>query len=139
MQYSNLNLLRELRVQEKALEARIIEVMPAAAEEAVKALASKGLDRGEFGIIGIGTFQLQVTDVFDFKDYNRYKNPEAVAWRAKNKDKEALQKQAKACTAAMNGFMKTFIELYPEKEPDEVKVVLKVITDKPAEDAEITI
>lgn len=139
MQTTNLSLLRSLRIQEKAIKAQIDSISDAAADEAVTILASKGLDRGEFGILGLGVFQLQVTDVFDLKDYNKYKSPEAVAWRAKNKEKTEFQKQAKACTAAMDGFLKTFVELNPDKEPDEVKFVLKVIADKPAEDAEITI
>ena len=139
MQYSNLNLLRELRVQEKALEARINEVMPAAVQEAVKALASKGLDRGEFGLLGVGTFQVQRTDVLDFKDYNRYKDPEAVEWRKKKKDKDKYQKHAKACTATMDGLIKTYFQLHPDAEPDEVKLVLKVILGKPAEEADVTI
>lgn len=138
MQTTNLELLRELRIQEKTLKARIDEISDAATEEAVAILASKHLDRGEFGILGLGVFQLQRTDVFNLDDYNKYKSAEAVAWRAKNKDKKELQKQAKACTAAMDGFLKTFTELNPDKEPDEVKIVLKVIADKPAEEAEVT-
>ena len=61
MQTTNLSLLRELRTQEKALKARIDEIMPAAADEAVTVLASQGLDRGEFEVPAIGTFQLQRT------------------------------------------------------------------------------
>ena len=37
------------------------------------------------------------------------------------------QNAAKACTASMAGFLKTFIELNPDKEPDEIKLTVKVI------------
>ena len=44
----NLKALRELRTQEKAIKARIDEISPKAADEAVAILAEKGQDRGEF-------------------------------------------------------------------------------------------
>ena len=127
MQTENLKLLRELRTQEKALKARIDEIMPAAADEAVSILASQGLDRGEFEVPAIGTFQLQRTDVFHLEDYSKYKGEEAVSWRKKAKDKTRLQNLVKACTSAMNGFLKTFVELNPDKQPDEIKLTVKVI------------
>ncbi|MBQ2541227.1 MAG: hypothetical protein II551_06245 [Paludibacteraceae bacterium] len=89
----------------------------------------QGLDRGEFDVEGVGKFQLQRTDVFHLEDFNRYKGEEAVGWRAKAKEKLRLQNLVKACTATMAGLLKTFVELNPDKEPDEVKLVLKVIFD----------
>ena len=68
MKYSNPIALRELRIQEKAIKARIDEIIDAATEEAVAVLAAQGLDRGEF-----------------------------------------------------------IIELNPDKQPDEIKLVLKVV------------
>ena len=127
MQYSNLIELHALRMQEKAIKARIDEVMPEAVKEAVAILAKKGQDRGEFEVEGVGSFQLQRTDVFNLADYNKYKGEEAVNWRSKAKEKLRLQNAAKACTAAMSGFLKTFIELNPDKEPDEIKLTVKVI------------
>ena len=127
MQTENLKLLRDLRTQEKALKARIDSISDAAADEAVAILAAKGQDRGEFDVEGVGTFQLQRTDVFNLADYNKYKGEEAVNWRAKAKDKLRLQNLVKACTASMAGFLKTFVELNPDKEPDEIKLTVKVI------------
>ena len=127
MNTENLKLLRELRTQEKAIKARIDEISPLAADEAVAILAEQGLDRGEFDVDGVGTFQLQRTDVFNLADYNKYKGEEAVNWRLEAKKKIKAQNAAKACTAAMSGFLKTFVELYPDKQPDEIKLTVKVI------------
>ena len=127
METTNLKLLRELRTQEKAIKAQIDAVSDAATAEAVAILAEKGQDRGEFEIEEVGTFQLQRTDVFNLADYNKYKGEEAVNWRSKAKEKLRLQNAAKACTASMAGYVKTFVELYPDKEPDEIKLTVKVI------------
>ena len=127
MKTENLELLRTLRTQEKALKARIDSILADATNEAVDILAEQGLDRGEFDIEGIGTFQLQRTDIFNLSDYNKYKSEEAVNWRAKAKEKLRFQNSAKACTASMVGYLKTFVELNPGKEPDEIKLTLKCI------------
>ena len=127
MNTENLKLLRELRTQEKALKARIDEISPLAADEAVAILAAKGLDRGEFDVDGVGSFQLQRTDVFNLADYNKYKGEEAVNWRKEAKKKCKNQGLVKACTAAMAGFLKTFVELNPDKEPDEIKLTVKCV------------
>jgi len=127
MNTQNLKLLRSLRIQEKALKARIDQISPLAADEAVAILAEKGQDRGEFEVEGVGTFQLQRTDVFDLSDYNKYKGEEAVNWRQEAKKKLRLQNMVKACTASMAGFLKTFVELNPDKEPDEVKLTVKCV------------
>ena len=123
----NLKLLRSLRTQEKAIKARIDEISPLAADEAVAILAEQGLDRGEFDVDEVGTFQLQRTDVFNLADYNKYKQEQAVKWRENAKEKVKEQNLVKARTAIMNGYVKTFVELYPDKEPDEIKLTVKVI------------
>ena len=127
MENSNLKLLRELRTQEKALKARIDSISDAATTEAVAILAAEGRDRGEFTIPDLGTFQLQRTDVFDFADYNKYKQEQAVKWRENAREKVKEQNLVKARTALMNGYVKTFVELYPDKQPDEIKLTIKVI------------
>ena len=127
MQTENLKALYDLRMQEKAVKAGIDEVSKDATEEAVAILAEKGLEKGEFTVSGIGTFQLQRTEVFDLADHKKYKGEEAVNWRAKAKEKLRLQNLVKACTASMAGFLKTFTELNPDKEPDEIKLTVKVI------------
>ena len=127
MKTENLKELRELRIEEKAIKARIDEISADAAQEAVDILAAEGRDNGEFEIEGVGKFQLQQTKVYDFTDYNKYKQPEAVKWRENAKEKTREQNLVKARTAVMNGYMKTFIQLYPDKEPDEIKVTVKVV------------
>ena len=71
--------------------------------------------------------QLQRTDVFDFSDYRRYPQEQAVKWRENAKEKAKEQNLVKARTAVMTGYVKTFAELYPDKEPDEIKLTVKVI------------
>ena len=127
MQTENLKLLRELRTQEKAIKAGIDEISTKAINEAVAILAEKGQDRGEFEVEGVGRFQLQRTDIFDFADYNKYKQEQAVKWRENAREKLKEQNLVKARTAIMNGYVKTFVDLYPDKEPDEIKLTVKVI------------
>lgn len=127
MKYSHLSELRELRIQEKAIKARIDEISTEATNEAVAILAAKGLEKGEFEVEGVGKFQLQRTESFDFSDYRRYPQEQAVKWRENAKEKTKEQNLVKARTAVMNGYVKTFVELYPDKEPDEIKLTVKVI------------
>ena len=127
METKNLEQLRSLRTQEKAIKARIDEISTEATNEAVAILSSKGLDRGEFTVTGVGTFQLQRTDVFNLADYNKYKGEEAVGYRKEAKKKVKAQSLVKACTATMAGYLKTYIELNPDKQPDEIKLTVKVI------------
>ena len=125
----NLAALRELRIQEKAIKARIDAISDAATQEAVAILAAEGREKGEFEIPNVGKFQLQRTNVFDFADYNKYKQQQAVLWRENAKEKIKEQNLVKARTAIMNGYMKTFVELYPDKEPDEIKLTVKVVEE----------
>jgi hypothetical protein len=127
METKNLKELRELRNQEKAIKARIDEISGKATEEAVAILAEKGQEKGEFEVEGVGKFQLQRTEVFDFADYHKYQQEQAVKWRENAKEKVKEQNLVKARTAVMNGYVKTFVELYPDKEPDEVKLTVKVV------------
>ena len=127
MKTENLKLLRELRIQEKAVKARIDKISDAATDEAVAILAEKGLVKGEFEIEGVGRFQLQRTEVFDFADYHKYQQEQAVKWRENAREKIKDQNSVKARTALMAGYVKTFAELNPDKEPDEIKLTVKVI------------
>ncbi len=127
MQTENLKLLRELRTQEKALKAQIDAVSDAATSEAVAILSSKGLDRGEFEIEGVGTFQLQRTDVIDMTNYNRYKGEDAIRWRQKKEQKEQSRKYQAALTREMKGISDAFVATHPDWTPDEIKLTVKVI------------
>ena len=129
MRTENLAALRELRIQEKAIKARIDAISDNATKEAVAILAAEGREKGEFEIPNVGKFQLQRTNVFDFADYNKYKQQQAVLWRENAKEKIKEQNLVKARTAIMNGYMKTFVELYPDKEPDEIKLTVKVVEE----------
>ena len=78
MNTTNLKELRELRNQEKAIKARIDEISTEATNEAVAILAEKGQEKGEFEVEGVGKFQLQRTEVFDFADYHKYQLEQAA-------------------------------------------------------------
>ena len=127
MQTENLKLLRSLRTQEKALKARIDEISTKATDEAVAILAKKGLDRGEFDVDGVGTFQLQLTEVIDFSDYHRYKGEDAVRWRKKKAEQDQAKKYSAALTKEMKGIVDAFVAQNPDWEPDEIKATVKVI------------
>jgi len=127
MKTENLEKSHELRAQEKAVKAQIDETSGKAVEEAVAILAEKGLEKGEFEVEGIGKFQLQRTEVFDFADYHKYQQEQAVKWRENAREKVKEQNSVKARTAVMAGYVKTFVELYPDKEPDEIKLTVKVV------------
>ena len=127
METKNLTLLHALRAQEKALKARIESVSDAATTEAVAILAAEGKDRGEFTIPGVGTFQLQRTDVIDMTNYNRYKGEDAIRWRQKNEQKEQSRKYQAALTREMKGITDAFVASHPDWSPDEIKLVVKVI------------
>ena len=55
------------------------------------------------------------------------KQEQAVKWRENAREKVKEQNLVKARTAVMAGYVKTFVELYPDKEPDEVKLTVKVV------------
>ncbi len=119
--------LRELRTQEKALKARIDEILSEAADEAVEILAEKGLDRGEFTVPGLGTYQLQRTEVIDMTDYNRYKGEDAKRWRQKKAAQDQSKKYTSALTREMKGIVEAFVAQHPEWEPDDVKLTVKCL------------
>ena len=127
MQYPNLKLLRELRTQEKALKARIDEILSEAADEAVEILAAKGLEKGEFEVEGLGKFQLQRTEVIDMTDYNRYKGEDAKRWRQKKAAQDQSKKYTSALTREMKGIVEAFVAQHPEWEPDDVKLTVKCL------------
>ena len=127
MKTTNLKLLRELRTQEKALKARIDEILSEAADEAVEILAAKGLDRGEFTVPGLGTYQLQRTEVIDMTDYNRYKGEDAKRWRQKKAAQDQSKKYTSALTREMKGIVEAFVAQHPEWEPDDVKLTVKCL------------
>ena len=119
----NLIELRELRAQEKAIKARIDEVSGEATKEAL-VIAPEG---GEFEVEGVGTFQLQLTEVIDFSDYHRYKGEDAVRWREKKAAQDQAKKYSAALTKEMKGIVDAFVAQHPHWEPDEIKATVKCI------------
>ena len=119
--------LRDLRNRQAQIEARLQVVNPEAAREAVAILAQENRDKGEFTVPDVGTFQLQRTDVFDMTDYNRYKGEECINWRTKKKQQDRAKDYVKALTKEMKGISDGFIANHPDWEPDEIKLIVKVI------------
>ena len=130
MKTTNLASLHDLRAQEKAIKARIDEISPAATNEAVAILTAQGKDRGEFEVDGVGTFQLQRTDVFDMTKASRYKGADCIRWREKQKAQEASKKYTAALTKEMKGITDAFVATHPDWEPDEIKLTVKVVDQK---------
>ena len=126
MNTQNLLELRTLRLQEKAIKARILEISDAAGSEAVAILAAKGFDRGEF-TVDDHHFQLQRTDVIDMSDYRRYKDADAVRWRQKKTAQDQSKKYSAALTKEMKAIIDSFAAQHPDWEPDSFQLVVKVI------------
>ena len=127
METTNLKEMRSLRNTIKACEARIDEISDAATNEAVAILAEHNLDRGEFTDEDGLRYQLQRTDVFDMANYNRYKTEDAVRWRKKNEAREQSRKYTAALTREMKGIIDAFVAQHPDWQPDDIKLVLKVL------------
>ena len=117
---SPLTELWSLRKLIKAAEERLKEISNDALQEALTYTES-----GQFMHDG-HTFQLQQTCTFDFSDYHRYNTPDAAAWREKQREKAELQKKVSALTASMKTIMDNYGVLN-DKEPDETKLIIKVI------------
>lgn len=117
---SPLTELWSLRKLIKAAEERLKEISDDALQEALTYTES-----GQFMHDG-HTFQLQQTCTFDFSDYHRYNTPDAAAWREKQREKAELQKRVSALTASMKTIMDNYAVIYG-KEPDEIKLTVKVI------------
>ena len=124
---TNLKEMRSLRNTIKACEARINEISDAATNEAVAILAKHNLDRGEFRDEDGQRYQLQRTDIFDMANYNRYKTEDAVRWRQKKEAQDQARKYSAALTREMKGITDAFVAQHPDWQPDDIKLVLKVL------------
>ena len=122
MKTENLKKLRELRTQEKAIKASIENVMPLAKEEA-KLIHPEG---GKFSIDGVGEFVMDIVPVYNLDDYRRYKEQDAIDYRAAKRAKTKLDAQSKQKTAQMRAARDSFA-LLTDKEPDSVSYNLKCI------------
>ena len=110
----NLKLLRELRIQEKAIKAQLDIVKPLAEDEAKIITANQG---GKFTVEGVGDFVLDVNpilekdpenpndtapDIFTSRDEN------AIAYRKNLKEQNGYKAQASALTKTIKGFYDAF-------------------------------
>ena len=120
----NIELLRSLRIQEKAIKAEITRVKPLAEDEAELIQP----DGGKFTIDGVGDFILDVVPVYDLSDYRRYKEEEAKQWRSDKREQRAARTMASSFTASMRTLMNNFIKRYrATKEPDSIDYSLKCV------------
>ena len=118
--------LRTLRAQIKSANERISQITAQATQQAVDILAAQGKDRGEFTIDGC-TYQLQVTEVYDFSNYCKYKDNECINWRANAKAKAELQNRIKTITRDMKTDLKNWTDTHHDSEPDTLELVVKCI------------
>lgn len=112
-QTTNLQSLRELRNQEKAIKASIESVKPLAIEEA-KALQPEG---GKFSVEGVGEFILDVNPILEkdpenendtAPDINTSRDENAVAYRKNLKEQKGYKTKAGALTKTIKGFYDAF-------------------------------
>ena len=124
MQTNNLQELRSLRIQEKAIKARIETIMPAAQEEAV-ALQPDG---GKFSVENVGDFILDKEGVIDMVgNPKRYTMPEAVEYRQKDAEQKVLKAQSSAITKLLKTIKDIFLKTHPGWVPDRYVYTLKVL------------
>ena len=114
--------LHALRMQEKAIKARIEQIHEAAEQEALT-LAPEG---GEFTCEGL-SFQLQLTEVLDMSNTHRYKTKEAIAWRQKKAAQDQAKNYVQALTKEMAALVKSFRQTHPNWQPDERKLTVKCL------------
>ena len=123
MQTENLEKLRELRAQEKAVKASIESIKPLAIEEA-KALCPDG---GKFEVDGVGEFILDINPVLEKdpkdKDFDQYTGPniltsrdeDALAYRQNLRQQKVYKTQASALTKTIKGFYDAFRAKFARK------------------------
>ena len=117
METTNLKQLRELRIQEKAIKARIDEISTAATNEAVAILAAKGLEKGKFALDGIGDFVLDKEPILEkdpenpndsAPDIRTSRDENAVNYRKHLKEQKGYKAQAASLTKTIKGFYDAF-------------------------------
>jgi hypothetical protein len=109
----NLAALRELRIQEKALKARI-EILKPLAEDEAKLIQPDG---GKFTIDGVGDFVLDVNPILEkdplnpndtAPDIKTSTSEEAVSYRKLLKEQNAYKSKASSLTKTIKGFYDAF-------------------------------
>ena len=114
MQTENLKLLRELRIQEKAIKAQLDIVKPLAEDEAKIITANQG---GKFTVEGVGDFVLDVNPILEKDPENpndtapdifTSRDESAIAYRKNLKEQNGYKAQASALTKTIKGFYDAF-------------------------------
>lgn len=100
--------LRSLRIQEKAIKARIESVKPLAIEEA-KALHPDG---GKFSIDGIGDFVLDKDPVLNIE---KSTSEEAIEYRKLGREQKIYKGKSAELTRKMKGFYDAFKKKFARK------------------------
>ncbi|MBO4519112.1 MAG: hypothetical protein J5704_03645 [Paludibacteraceae bacterium] len=114
--------LRELRIQEKAIKARIDSIKDQAAIE-----AQAFTDGGKFEFLG-HHYTLDVDEIYDLIGKpQKYTMPEAVTYRQKAKEQKSLKTQSAALTAELRTIRENFPANHPNIEPDEVNYSVKCL------------
>ena len=114
MNTENLKLLRELRIQEKAIKAQLDIVKPLAEDEAKIITANQG---GKFTVEGVGDFVLDVNPILEKDPENpndtapdifTSRDESAIAYRKNLKEQNGYKAQASALTKTIKGFYDAF-------------------------------
>lgn len=104
----NIELLRSLRIQEKAIKADIARVKPLAEDEA-KLIQPDG---GKFTIDGVGDFVLDKDPILNIE---KSTSEEAIEYRKKEKERDGYRRLASELTTKMSGLLKAFKKKYAKK------------------------
>ena len=119
----NLEKLRELRIQEKEIKARILEVKDLAIKE-----AREQVTKGKFISPEGHTYILEREDTYDMVGKpQKYTMPEAVIYRRKNSEQVELKKQSSVLTKDMKAIKEAFPIAHPNILPDEVTYNVKCL------------
>ena len=114
--------LRELRIQEKALKARIDLIKDQAAIE-----AQAFTQGGKFEFLG-HNYILERDETFDFVGKpQKYTMPEGVEYRKKTVEQKEYKTKSSAITKALKAIKDAFPVTHPNIEPDEITYTVKCL------------
>ena len=108
METENLKALRKLRMEDKAIKARIETIKPLAIEEA-KNIQPKG---GLFEVEGLGEFVLDKIPVLDIAKSNA---KDAVEYRKLGREQKTYKDKAAELTKKMKGYLESFKQKFGKK------------------------
>ena len=116
---AHLEALRALRIEEKAIKARIDLILPLAKQEAIAITDNKG---GKFPVEGVGEFILDVNPIFEktspidpVPDIRTSRDEDAVNYRENVREQNKLKAKSKALAKSIKGFYDAFKAKYKDK------------------------